>query len=813
MKYRHPLAFLLFFSMASAGENPLPTDHVARDRTYHVLHYKLNIAIDEKAKTCAGDLTIRLVPLRPQLDEIRLDAAEMKIQKVKMAREALAFKTAGETLFVALDKPYGLADTLTLVISYSVASPRKGLYFISPDSGYPEKRYQVWTQGEAEDNHFWFPCYDFPNDLATSEMLVTVQDRFTVISNGRLVDIKRDRKNHTSTFHWLEGKPHVSYLISLVAGEYVEVKDSWGTVPISSYVYKSQEQDAPRSFAKTPRMIEFYATRIGVPYPWEKFAQTVVQDFIYGGEENVSAVTLSDGTIHDARAHLDYSSDGLVAHELAHMWWGDMLTCRDWSHSWLNEGFATFFQNAFTEYDAGRDQAAKEILDNQVTLRNIDIDSRRRPTVCSRFVSPMDLFDSRIYGKGAVVLNMLRFILGDELFWKAINHYATKFSYQNVETEDFKIAVEEATGYNLSWFFDEWLYKAGYPVFDVRPNWDLKTGELSITVKQLQKIDSLTGLFRTPVEVEVWVNDNPESSIITISKQEETFSIPTHGRPQLVIFDKGSRILKKVNFQKPVAEWVYQLEHARDGVDRLLAIDELEGYTDSSLVLNALGKAVLDDPFPEVRRSAAWAIGDVKKTDVSGNLIAAYGDRDAKVRDASITSLGHWRGEKVMSTLRHAFEKDSSYAVTASALRSLAKVDSLHRNMYCQEGLKLSSRNEVIRTTALQLLSETGDDGAFEIVKAYTRYGVDRSIRVPALNALAAGWKKRDEVVTYIINLLGDPSFHVRRAVINILGGLGNSRAIGPLQASAAKEPDSRLAKEAREAATKITESQGQKAH
>ena len=329
----------------------------------------------------------------------------------------------------------------------------------------------------------------------------------------------------------------------------------------------------------------------------------------------------------------------------------------------------------------------------------------------------------------------------------------------------------------------------------------------------MQRIDSLTGLFRTPVEVEVWVNDRPESSILTISKQEESFSIPTHGRPQLVIFDKGSRILKKVSFQKPVGEWVYQLEHARDGVDRLLAIDELEGYTDSSLVLNALQKALLDDPFTEVRRSVAWAIGDVKKTDVSGNLIAAYGDRDAKVRDASVTSLGHWRGEKVISTLRHAFEKDSSYSVTASALRSLAKVDSLHRNVYCQEGLKLSSRNEVIRTTALQLLSETGDDSAFGIVKAYTRYGVDRSIRIPALNALAAGWKKRDEVVNYIIGLLADPSFHVRRAVINILGGLGNSRAIEPLQACAAKEPDSRLAKEAREAAAKISESQGQKAH
>ncbi|HEY6191854.1 MAG TPA: M1 family aminopeptidase [Bacteroidota bacterium] len=799
-----PLLFLFVLPLARAQENVQPVFHPERDRTYHVLHYKLNITVDEQAKTCAGEVAIRLVPLRPLFDELRLDAAEMKVSGVKLGRESCDYRLEGEGLIVDLKKPYGPADTLAFVVSYSVASPRKGLYFVGPDSGYPDKKWQVWSQGEAEDNHFWFPCYDYPNDFSTSEMIVTVNDRFTAISNGRLLDVRRDRKSHTATFHWLEGKPHVSYLISLVAGEYVEVKDSWGTVPISSYVTKEQEPDAMRSFGKTPKMIEFFSAKTGVPYPWEKFAQTAVEDFIYGGEENVSAVTLSDATIHDARAHLDYSSDGLVAHELAHMWWGDLLTCRDWSHAWLNEGFATYFQNAFTEYDLGKDRAAKEILDNQAILRNLDDHATRRPTVLNKYVAPMELFESHIYGKGAVVLNMLRFILGEEPFWSSIRHYANKFAFRNVETNDFKVAIQEATGANLHWFFDEWLYKAGYPMFDITSKWDQESRSLRMTARQIQRIDSLTGLFTTPVEVQVWVHDEPVTYRITISKQEETFSFPAYQQPQLVIFDKGSRILKKAIERKSLEEWIYQLRHAEDGVDRFLAVDELQGYVDSGVVLKALSRAMLDDRFSEVRREAAWAIGDEKAVDVSDTLIAAYGDLDSKVRNASVTSLGRWKGEKVESMLRHAFERDSSYDVAASALRSLAKVDSFHRNSYCEAALKRPSRNEVIRIAALQVLSEAGDDSAFQIVKSYTRYGVDRAVRIPAIGALASGWKKRSGVVDYLIGLLGDPSFHARRAVIAALSAAGDARAVEPLRQRAAAEADGRVAKEARDAAARI---------
>ncbi len=703
-----------------------------------------------------------------------------------------------------LNKVYGLRDTVNLSVAYLVSSPKKGLYFMTPDSGYAKKQWQVWSNGETQENHFWFPCYDFPNDRATSEMIVTVRDSWTAISNGKLLDVKRDAKKHTATYHWYESKPHVSYLISLVAGEYLEVKDSWGTVPLSYYVYKFQKDDALRSFSKTPKIMEFYSSKIGYSYPWEKYSQTIVQDYFLGGQENVSATTLNDGTIHDARAHLDVTSDDLVAHELAHQWFGDMITCRDWAHVWLNEGFATYFAILFQEYDKGKELALKSIYDNQKSVVNADIGDKRRPTSTGRFVSADGVFDNRIYGKGACVLHMMRFVVGDELFWKAINHYAQKFQFQCVETNDFKVAVEEATGYNLHWFFDEWVYKAGYPEFNISTSWDEKSRSVNIKIRQTQNVDSLTGIFTMPVEIEVWVHGVPETYRVTISKQEEEFSFPAYQQPQLVLFDKGSRLLKKVKFEKPAEEWIFQLQNAKEGVDRISAIDELRWIVDSANVTAALSKAAIEDPFNEVRREAVWALGDSKNESVSELLIAAYGDRDAKVRAAAVASLKTHNGEKVIKTLQHAFETDSSYAVAVGALNALKNADSVNIRQYCEAGLLRDSYREGIRIAALRGLSELKDEAAFKKIEQYSQYGYERNVRIEALNLISRVWKTREGVLPLLISKTNDPSFQVRRAVVEMLGIMGDPLAVEPLQHIAETNSDERIVKAARASIEKI---------
>ncbi len=377
----------------------------------------------------------------------------------------------------------------------------------------------------------------------------------------------------------------------------------------------------------------------------------------------------------------------------------------------------------------------------------------------------------------------------------------------------FKIAIEEATGYNLSWFFDEWLYKAGYPEFQVTSNWDRSTNTLNLNVRQTQTIDSLTGIFTMPVNIEFWVNNTPEVHRVWISQKEQTFSFPAYQQPQNIIFDKGSRVLKKIDFQKSQDEWIYQLLHAEDGVDRSAAIDELSWIADSEKVTEALKKAAIDDPFWDVRRNAVWALGDAKRTDVSDILVMAYGDRDARVRVAAVTSLGNCRGDRVVKTLQHAFEGDSSYGVAAAALKSLVQVDSLNRKAYCKKALAQPSFHEILRSTALQLLAQVGDEDALGTVYAHTRYGIDRNIRIQSINLLVSKWGDREDVISQLMTMVNDPSIHIRRATVAALGNTHDPRVLQTLQSIVEHEPDARTVSEARAAIEKIQQRQSDKNH
>ncbi|MBI5020524.1 MAG: HEAT repeat domain-containing protein [Ignavibacteriales bacterium] len=781
-------------------------EHFTRDRSYDVLHYKLNITIDEKNKSCSGETSIRLVPLRPATEMLMINAPESSVASVRIGGSQLRFNQSADSLTVFLNKMYGCADTLTLTISYSVTSPQKGLYFVSPDSGYPNKHEQVWSQGAAEDNHYWFPCYDSPNDRATSEMIVTVNEKFTAVSNGKLIEAKNNPAMHTTTYHWFEAKPHPSYLISLAVCDYAEVKDLYGDLPISNYVYPEQKQNAVRSFQNVPKMIKFFEKETGIIYPWEKFGHVVVDEFMFGGMENTSVVTLTDKTIHDARAHLDFPSDGLVAHELVHQWYGDMITCKDWSHAWLNEGFATYFENLYREYSLGKDEAEKSLMEAQTGLRNLDDGDRKRPMVCNKYNYPMDLFDSRIYGKGAVVLNMLRDFLGDELFFKSIKLYTERNAFRSVETNDFKNAIEEATGYNLHWFFDQWIYKAGCPEFDITTRWDKESRKVILNIKQIQKTDSLTGLFRVPVDIEIWLHGSPTIYRVMIEKKEEVFSFDAYQEPQLIIFDRGSKILKKIHFEKPLEQWIYQLKNVEAGVDRLLAIDELRWYVSNEAVAKVLADAALSDRFWAVREDALWALGEAKLPFVIDTLITAYGDIDSRVRRASIGALGQYRDEKVVNTLRYAFVNDSSYLVAATALRSLVKVDTSHAAKYLSEAMARNSHSEIIRQTALRLLGERTDDNILDSIISQTKYGVEHNLRVTALDILIERWKEREDVFFLFLNLINDPSREVRSAVIRGFKKIGDERSIEPLKKRLTIEKNRKLEDQIKDAIINIQE-------
>jgi aminopeptidase N len=780
-----PLYFCLCVPSAIAQEVfPVRDEGEARDRLFDVLHYRIEVSFDEPGRTVSGKVTTTLIPFPAALNSVEFDAEEMLISRVSLAGgRSLAFEVKPRTVVIRLDRSYSYSDTLAISIEYS-CTPRKGLYFVLPDSGYPGRPAQIWTQGEDMDNHFWFPCYDFPNDRATSEVLATVRRGLTVLSNGRLLKVTENKSNGTTTYHWKQSKPHVAYLVMLAIGEYAVLRDKAGRVPLEYYVYPHNIEDAKVCFEKTPDMIRFFNTTTGITYPWDKYAQVLIRDFVVGGMENTSATSLADeSAVFDARARLDHSPTSLIAHELSHQWWGDLLTCKDWRHLWLNESFASYFDPLYHEHLLGRDHFDYTMYEAQKAGINSDRTMGRKPIVST------GSFGANVYPRGASVLHMLRFQLGEDLFWRAIRHYITKFQYATVETRDFETAIEEVTGQNLYWFFDQWVYKAGYPVFAVSYTWSDSAKTLSLSVQQTQKLDSLTGIFRTPVDVEVVGATGSTVHRVQILNRDTLFVLPAPERPRLVIFDKGNWILKELRFEKADDEWRLQLAEAANPVDRLRAIGEIVTNKPGGSFIQALITSAARDPFPEVRREAINALsmvsGDTLRTEVKTVYLAAARDMSPGVRRAALAQLADSGDAECLAAIKSALS-DSSYAVVAQALRSLAETDKQGSLPILRAHLSVPSYRDGIASAALAAMANVDSTAGIAESRMRIRYGNPQSIRFAALGILRRFVAHGTVSAEVFEDLLADAQVQIRNSAIRILGEFGDARVVPRLEAIAA---------------------------
>jgi len=362
-------------------EDPAFSHHEPRDRVMDVKHMVLDLSFDWERKWVGGDVTFTVAPLAEPLSTVALDSGELIIRKATRDGAALDFRTTGEQLLVDLGRSVPPGEDVTFTVTYE-ARPRRSLFFVGPDRGYPDKPKMIYSQGEGEENHGWFPCYDYPNDRSTFEEFYTVAAPFTALGNGRLVEVKTLPGGEKRTFHYRQEVPVVSYLVSVAIGDFDIVKQDHDGIPVEYYVPKGTPKDAVlRSFGKTPDMMRFFSVKIGVGYPYAKYAQSAMVDFIYGGMENVTATTQTFETIHPADVEKEASSVGLVAHELAHQWWGDLLSFRDWSHAWLSEGFATYFEALYREHAEGEEEFQYEMLENARSYLAEDSEQYRRPIV------------------------------------------------------------------------------------------------------------------------------------------------------------------------------------------------------------------------------------------------------------------------------------------------------------------------------------------------------------------------------------------------------------------------------------------------
>ena len=780
-----------------------------RSRDIDQQHLRLELHFDWEKQELTGRAVHQLTPFKP-IREVNLDASDMKIHRVELTAEGtnsnkLKFSSKKNSLSIQLGREFKPEEKIELTIDYTVTKPQLGAHFVIPDESEPNQPKMVWTQCEPEYARYWFPCIDSPTDRLTSEILATVPDSFYVLSNGKLQGTMKN-SDGTQTWHWIQKKSHVPYLMSVVAGEFEVLQQDWQGIPVESFVPKGRLADAPRSFEKTPQMMDFFSKKIGYKYPWPKYAQICVDEYNWGGMEHTSATTLNVSTLHDKRAHLDTSSDNLVAHELAHQWFGDLMTCKDWAELWLNESFATYFATLWTEHDLGWDEATWKR--SEEAQRYMSEDKRyRRPIVTYRYNSPGNMFDSHSYPKGARVLHMLRFELGDEGFWKAINRYTTINQFRTVETADFRIAVEEATGQSVTWFFDQWLYHGGHPDFDVSWSWDEKSKQVRLVVKQTQKVDDMTPLFRSSVEIELATPAKTEIRRISVSKAEETFNFQLNRRPSRVCFDPQDWILKTLNFSKGKEEWLDQLGNDSHVVCRVRAARELAELNKHDDVREALLNTAQKDEFWAVRQEAAEALGKFKGDAVRKSLIkVAKTDEKSLVRRAALKSLTHFSHDDTRNTLRHIISQDESYYAVAEALKGLVKVDRENCKQELLAALDTDSHREVILKAAADGLVQLKSSHAETRLQEMLGESITPQQRVAVIGALAKLKPDDSDAVELLVKQLENDRRRVREVAIESLVDIGGATAIDALQTRRGKEHSIRIVQKIDEAIDKIHE-------
>ena len=685
---------------------------------YDLINQRIEVRnFDWEATAFDGKVATTVVSLRPGLRTVTLDMGRrLAVRRItpvcrpKATCSALHFTRPGDSLVVQLPRPAGFRDTVRFTIEYrgKIAHGR-GLYFFKGE-GRRHRPQQIYSGGGTDGNPYWIPTYGAPHDKETWELIATVPAGYTVVSNGRQVSDVRG-PNRTHTVRWRQERPASTYLISLVIAPFTRIPDKWRDIPLSYYVYPEDAPLAKRLFGMTPDVMDTYTRLTGVKYPWPQYSQATVTDFV-GGMENVGATTLVDW-LPDARAYLDrpWYRRALIPHELAHQWFGNLVTTGNWVNYWLNEGTAEFMAGQYWATRLGRRAEEDYYLDEYRQL--LDLDRRRRV--------PLAAYNSNVvYAKGALVLQMLKQYLGAERFWASMNRYLTRQAFGNALSDDLRRAVLDATGENLSWFWSQWMYQAGYPEMVVSAAYDSLEGSLALTVKQAQvdtaQADS-TGLrystplvFRGPVSIRVATARADVRARAVLDQREQVIRIGgVRSPPTMVVFDEDNSLLKTLRFDQPTQWLATQLAKDPNLWNRIWVIEQLGKRTDDSLAAAALARAARSADYYRVRAEAALALRQFPAPLAEPALQVAARDTSSSVREAAILALGTLGGEKARSSALTAWSRDSSYQVRASALGVLARLDSAGSGDEILRGLMTDSYRDLIQTAAINAARERPD--------------------------------------------------------------------------------------------------------
>ena len=724
-----------------------------------IIHTKLWVSFDWQKSQLTGKAELQIKPYFYATNMLYLNARGMEIKSVKLAEKQvkdLPIKKGGksvvtETIFtdkpvtykyendsikINLGKEYTSKETYYITIEY-IAKPNdlkeggsgaissdKGLYFINPTGKDPDKMPQVWTQGETQSNSVWFPTNDNPTEKMTDEIYMTVDDKYTTLSNGLLTDSKKNADG-TRTDHWVMDLPHAPYLVMMGVGEFKKVTDEpWNGKEISYYVEKEYEAHAKAIFGKTKKMVEFYSTRLGVPYPWQKYAQIVARDYVSGAMENTSATLHGDFVCYQTTREIIDGAKGesTIAHELFHQWFGDLASCESWSNLTLNESFATYGEYLWEEFESGRDAADDhhagsrfgyfaQSNQKQVDLVRFDYDERE------------DMFDAFSYNKGGQILHMLRKYVGDDAFFASLKLYLEKNKFKTAEAHDLRLAFEETTGEDLNWFFNEWCYAKGHPDLDIKKTYDAATKKLKIELTQQQDF-KVVPLYKLPIYIDIYSGGKKERKRIWIDDVKNIYTFDVASAPQLVNIDAERQLLAKMTYEKTKDEYIFQYKNAPLWGDRDESIDYFRDHMDDKAIFDLMKSVAQNDPWRKFRNDAINTLSDHAKDKEAElkPLFISVSEKDAntKVRAAAIKALAaNYQGEDLNALYEKALG-EQSYAIVSEGFDAIAKTNP---ELAMKKALALENEpsKEIIYSIA-DLYSKNGTDenhGYFKKVKKY----------------------------------------------------------------------------------------------
>lgn len=659
-------------------------------QSFDLIHTKLNVAFSWEDQYLFGEATLDLKPYFYPQSVLTLDAKGMDIKQVSLisadgSKSELKYIYDSKVLNISLDKTYNRTEKIQVYIKYvakpnemekeeslSAISDAKGLFFINPLNKTKNKPQQIWTQGEPESNSVWFPTIDNPNERCTQEIAITVQNKYIAMSNGYIAD-NIDNGDGTHTITWKQDKPHAPYLFMLAVGEFAEIKDSWRGMSVNYYVENEYKDVAKQIFGKTPRMLEFYSNLLGVEYQWDKYWQVIVRDYVSGAMENTTAVVFGEFVQRDERELLDENHEDIVAHELFHHWFGDLVTCESWANLPLNESFATYGEVLWAEHEFGTDAKYLKVKKDMDTYFREANAGKQVDMIRYNYDQPRDMFDSHSYAKGGVILNMLRSIVGDDAFFTSLQNYLWTNKYQSVEIHDLRLAFEKTTGQDLNWFFNQWFLTAGHPIIDV--NYTYTDSSVIVNLKQTpSKEDYL--VYTLPMAIDITEGYNTRRENIVLTQKEQSFEFKTSVKPQLVNVDADKLLLAEFKDGKTEENYIVQFNNATNLMDKVQALDYFAGLEEQSLQVKTVLNKGLSDEFWYVQKKA---LSLIDSKELKGSMLSKVVELAETAEKTSVQSEAYYLlAELESKNLENVFEKglqSKSYRVNAAALDAMLSVN------------------------------------------------------------------------------------------------------------------------------------------